>query len=484
MARRLATTGIFVLLAASALLSAGCSGSDGAAGPTGTSGTTGPTGDVGPTGPSGTSDPSINGITPGKVFLDRTADITISGNGTVWTAATTVDFGAKVKVNKLTLASPTALVANVTVEPDAVLGARDVKVSEGGKDLTYAGAFELQSPVKIAPHGTIAQGSLAVITATDLDFTAPFDTTSTGDGFFTPIVYTNIQVSAVPGMTASINAVAPYTLDMLMFMDVDVTAGAKDLDILSGPAGSQVHFPYPGALTVAARTPKDISLTAANTGTIAKAYESELFKLTPAAGDSLISVQIETTSADATPGLVAMPKSGKFADLIAFSASHSIVSSATDPYYFVVWDNTGASNFPYTITATQTQVTGAAEQSPNESASQAQQATALPFLLKGATLTSETDEDWIKLTATAGDVGKSIHVVTMPGDADCDPVVDVFESDGVTSLGGPSDDANYHEDFTSTPITAAGIYYVNIYASSGGYFSASSPNYVALITLE
>ncbi len=478
MAHRSTITGLFLVLAIPSLVAIGCSGADGAPGATGATGPAGEQGSTGPTGPAGTSNPSVSGITPGAAFLDRSVDVTISGYGTEWTDDTAVDFGPNVTVNSHKAASPTAIVANLTVGPDATLGARDVKVG----DMTYAGAFKLQSPLGLNVMGTIAQGSVATIEANSLDFTTPFDTTYTGDGLFTPITYTNIQISAIPGLTTSLSTVEPYKLSMMAFIDVDTAAGAKDFDVVSGPAGNQVHFPYPGALDVTARTATAVSAGTPATGNITDAYSSALYTFTPSAGDHLLNLAVTSTSSSATPGVIILPKSGKFADMVKYAAAATLATTSTDPYYLVVWDNTGAANFDYTVKADETAVNSFAESEPNDTYQTAQTAPAFPILFKNASLSSIDDQDWLKVDVAAGDVGKSIHVVTIPGDAYTDTVVEVFASDGTTSLGGPSNDSSYHEDWLSAPTTAAGAYYVKISASS--YFSSSAKNYQAIITLE
>ena len=89
------------------------------------------------------------------------------------------------------------------------------------------------------------------------------------------------------------------------------------------------------------------------------------------------------------------------------------------------------------------------------------------------------------MTATTADVGKRFHVVTLPGDLDTDSLVEVFRPDGTTSLGGPSNDNNFHEDWFSDPIPIAGDYYVKI--ENSPFVSAFDPNashYDLLVTVE
>jgi hypothetical protein len=100
------------------------------------------TGAQGPAGPPGTGSPSVSAVTPPSAFLARTVDLTIAGSGTSWSGTTTVSFANPgVKVNKVTAASASGLLVNVTVAADAAVGATDVTVSDGKTTETYKGAF-------------------------------------------------------------------------------------------------------------------------------------------------------------------------------------------------------------------------------------------------------------------------------------------------------------------------------------------------------
>jgi hypothetical protein len=74
----------------------------------------------------------------------------------------------------------------------------------------------------------------------------------------------------------------------------------------------------------------------------------------------------------------------------------------------------------------------------------------------------------------------------MHGDAQTDTVVDAFEVQGTssTSLGGPSDDNGYHEDFlfADAAIKNATLYNVQIFAST--VFKDTQKGYDALIYLD
>src|SRR5438067_11421401 len=87
---------------------------------------------------------TANGVFPSSAFLGRKAHVEISGDNTNWTAATTVSFGASVTVDKVSVASPTDLFADITIDAAATPGLRDVTITDGGASFTLMQAFDLQ----------------------------------------------------------------------------------------------------------------------------------------------------------------------------------------------------------------------------------------------------------------------------------------------------------------------------------------------------
>lgn len=454
-----------VMLGASllALYSLGCSGDPGPAGPKG---------DEGPS-----SDPSINAIVPNKVFLARSLDVTVSGFNTNWTEATKVDFGAGIVVLKQTIASPTAIVATIEVGDDAALGARDVNVVDADGTSTYKGAFKIESPLDLVLTGTVAQGSILVTKAKQLDLATPFDSTSTGDGFFEPIVYTNLTTAGSAGINSTVEAVDLYSADLLVLVDIDAPAGPGDITVHSGPLGDTLASPAPGSVDIAARMPDAIPEGGSVKGNIASPLATLLYSFTPTS-PGLYSITASASSQDANPNLAVLPKSGHFTDLIEVSGSPSILATNTDPYYFVYWDNSGTSNYFATVKATKVMTS---DVEPNNACAQAQPAGALPALIKNLFLSSKDDVDWVSFDVAAADIGKIIHVKTSPGDAKTDTILEVFASDCTTALGDPSSDNDYHEDLESTPIVAAGKHFVKVTNSTFGY---TGKLYDLSITLE
>jgi hypothetical protein len=474
MAKRLGWLGVLAALCGGTI-AVGCI-SDGDQGP------------PGPEGPAGTDfTQSISAVIPNQAFIARTLDVAISGWGTVWAeGAVTVNFGEGVTVNELVVASRTALVANITIEATAPTGLRDVIVEGGAAEpLTYVGAFSVDSPYELVVDGTAAQGSIFFASAKSLDLLAPFDTTTAGDGFFTPISYPNVSVNAPAGIDADISSVQLYAVEMLMLADVNGPSGPQDIDVVSGPEGNETLFPGPGALDLAERTATDITLGQIESGSVDMPYGSVLYRVNvPSGGRKMLTLRATAMSASASPSFAVLPDSGSFADMMAFAPSTSLITpQAGLSLYLVYWDNSGTADYNFNILSSAADVAVAAETEPNNDIAHAEQPASLGFVLDPAKISSLTDEDWIEITATAGDVGKQIHVVTMPGDDYCDTVVEVFEGDGTTTLGGTSANANYHEDHTSAAIPSAGTYYVKISADQSGWYDSSAPNYMGFVEL-
>lgn len=415
--------------------------------------------------PPPTSEASISAVIPNKVFLGRMLDVTISGEGTKWTETTKVSFGPNISVLNQTVASTSAIVATIEVGPEAEIGPRDVTVTDADGTWTYKGAFKLESPLDLTLSGTVAQGSIVITKAKQLDLSTPFDSTSTGDGFFEPLVFTNLSVVGTDGINATVDNVELFSTDLVLLLDVNAPAGKGDLTIQSGPLGDTIPSPAPGAIDVAARMPEAVPENGSIKGNVDAPFASLLYSFTPS-GPGVYSITATAASGDANPNLALLPKSGKFLELVEFSGAPTILATNNDPFYLVYWDNSGSSNYLATVKATKVMT---ADVDPNDTCAAAQPAGALPATIKNLFMSSDKDVDWISFDVTAADIGKVVHVITSAGDAQTDTVVEVLQSNCTGSLGGPSEDTAYHEDMKSTPILAAGKHFVKVSNSMYGY---------------
>ena len=154
----------------------------GSEGPQGQKGEQGTAGEQGPKGDPGETPANLAAIQPSAAFLGRTLTVQIGGNNTHFSQGTKVDFGdANIKVQKVTVASPTLLTAQIVIGPtaDGKVGfaktqVHDVKVTSDyeGKDeeVTLKGLFNVSSPLRfltLKPDGTeggkLVQGGIGQI---------------------------------------------------------------------------------------------------------------------------------------------------------------------------------------------------------------------------------------------------------------------------------------------------------------------------------
>jgi hypothetical protein len=478
MARRLELCWV---LAATVL---GCSGDPGAPGAKGDAGEKGDKGDSG----GGTGMPSLSAVVPESVFLARTIDVTLSGSDIAWADSVKADFGEKIIVNKLTVASPTALVANITVSPDAATGLRDITVADGASALVYKGAFAVASPLKVEVTGTPAQGSIFLVHARGLDFETPFDTTP-GGSIFNP-TYPNITLVSSPGSDVAVSSVAEYTVDYQVFVDVNAAASPVKADILSGPKEDVVEFPSPAAYTIAPRSAKPLTSGTTTKISLKNPGDSVLLSFVPSsAALRIIDVSSNTSDVNATPAGYFLPSSGKFADKFAIATGATFASSAASTYYAVYADFYAYGGYDLNVKVTETSAQGGVEKEPNDSKNMATTngAVALPWVTQSATLKDGTDEDWYAVTIGAADVGKSIQVQTSGLDPLTDTVVDIFEVQSNTLIpigpkGDPSEDNGFLDELMSIPTTVAGTHFVKVSASA--YFDPGHKAYDVIIRIK
>lgn len=447
-------------LAVSALLTVGCGGdgTTGPQGPAGPPGTSGDKGDKGDPGEStGNTDPQVSLITPGTIYLQRTIDVTIAGDNTKWDDSVDVDFGPDIQVEGL-FVTPASIIATITIDEAAELGYRDVVVTpggEGGMPITFPEAVLVDQPIFVPGFaGTLAQGSIFLTRVHLNDLSTPFDSAGSPD-------YPYVSVTSAAGVDPQVQEAQPFTLDLLTFVDVDGTTGDVDVRVRSGLQGLETESLAPKAIPISPRAPKALVEGMPNSGMVATPLETILYSFTPSGPGQIITIASTSADPNATPSFALLPPSGRFADLVSYGPTGTIATTTVDPIYIVVWDNSGASGYSFDISVSSK---GSDEVEPNDACDKAQAVASLPAALTNLSLSGQTDEDWFVFDAAAADVGKVVHVLTKAGDPDTDTYIDVFSGpcNSLTTLGGPSSDADYHEDFTSKPIPAAGKIYIKV----------------------
>jgi hypothetical protein len=484
--KRLVMLGVLGVAGVVSACSSGAQGPTGQQGPAGMNGTDGTNGEAGPPGSSQPANPSVSGITPPQSFLARTTELTISGYGTSWSSATTVDFGGTdIAVNKITVASPTALVVSISTSKSAAIGPRDVTVKDGANTETYKGAFQVLSPLVITFQGNVAQGGWVYANIKELDLSTPLDTTTDANTG----AFSNIAVTAPAGVNYLVTAVGDYTATVEFQIDVDATTGVADLDLVSGPAGATTNIdsPAPKAFNVAAVTPTALVAGTSVSGTTAAAFDTSVYSFTPtSASQTILDFGISTTSSTATPGLYLLTDT-KWADFATGAVAQSgggtfsFVATQTTPLYAITWDQSGATG-PFTlagVVSTPAASTAAAT-ATDGTATTAIPATTFPFVLTGGDLSNNGGGgDWVKVKMPAG---KTSLRVQSSGDTQTDAVVAVT-TDGSTAAGTTTDNTETGTivDATFTGLTAGSTYYVTFTEGFSGQLSGSPTDYTGII---
>jgi hypothetical protein len=429
--------------------------------------------------------PTASGIFPISAFTGRDVRIEITGDATNWTDGATVDLGPDVTVNKVTVASPTDLFADVTIKDTAAIGLRDVTVNSGGA-FKLGMALELKSPVAVATS-LVTQGGIAAFSIRQLDFSTPFDTTCGLAIFGTCLQFLGVQVNAPAGMLAQVGNVTDFTIDGTLFIDVDAAAAGGALSVISGAQSPTITSTQGDAVTVTARSATTLTSGTASNATI-NPGETGLFTIS-AGANSATSFAATTNAA---PTMFLLGSTGHWADFISQNASNTqgnipqadAVTETASSFYLVYQDDGTGSNYALLAkSATLAPVAEAEGAKHNDTVATAQTLTKAGLVTAGV-LETVTDVDFVKITVAAGDVGKHVHVTTT-GDPQTDMLVDVLAGPtGATSLG-ESPDATFQEDFQSDAIpTGTTTIFVKFSASQAGFFNPAHNTYIAAVFLE
>ncbi|MBZ5625370.1 MAG: carboxypeptidase regulatory-like domain-containing protein [Acidobacteriia bacterium] len=183
---------------------------------------------------------TLTGTTPGVGSQGQTLTVQISATKSHFASGTsTASFGSGVAVNSLTVTSPTAVSASVTISPAATVGYRHVSVTTGVETATDTsnGSFLVASPLSaiaelnsVAPNtGTKGQTGLPItITGQNTHFAAGTSVLN----FSNPgITVTSLTVNSTTSASATINIA---TTAGLGFSDVLMTTGGETATLLSG----------------------------------------------------------------------------------------------------------------------------------------------------------------------------------------------------------------------------------------------------------
>jgi hypothetical protein len=174
--------------------------------------------------------PTITSITPNQDDQGQAFSVTITG--TYFTGSSSVNFGTGITVNNFTVDSPTQITANISIDPTATTGARDVSVTTPGGTATLTGGFTVTAAPPTISSVSPDQGNQDQ--TLDVTITGTYLTGATVVGFGAEITVNSFTLDSSTQITANIT-IAPAA-----------ATGARDVSVTT-PGGTAT---LTGGLTV------------------------------------------------------------------------------------------------------------------------------------------------------------------------------------------------------------------------------------------
>jgi hypothetical protein len=167
---------------------------------------------------------TISNVAPNAGTQGQTLSVNVTGTGTHFAQGTTsVSFGTGIVVNSITVSSPTALAANITINAAAAGGIRVVSATTGGEVATLVSGFNVQTGtptlLSVTPNSGAQQASTSVALVGDFTHWGPGTTVSFGPG---------INVSAL-------TFISPTSLTATIQIDPLANLGGRTVTVTAGP---------------------------------------------------------------------------------------------------------------------------------------------------------------------------------------------------------------------------------------------------------
>jgi hypothetical protein len=426
-------------------------------------------------------------VFPAEGFAGRDLRVEISGDATSWSDGAVVNFGAGVTVSNVMVASPTDLFADLKIDASAATGLQDVTVASNGS-VTLKQAFSVVSPIEAQFTGAVEQGGRPGFTIINHDFDQPFDLTTDANGDLANVTFTG---PAGTNFIVDATTSTAYALEGAVEIDGDAAAGM--LTVASGATAAQVTSVI-STVDIKARAATPMTSGAVAMGTIANVGDTTWYSLAAPAGLIHMTGSIGgTNGANASPA-VGILENGKWSQIVG--GLHAVVTAA-ETVNIVIFDTAGAANYSVALTPVVEALASAAEPASDDTIATALVPAAVPLQMTGASLSSATDVDYIKLVVDAAHATKMIHIIAQADDDQTDTAVDVTTAAGTASaIGGEYDggvndgsDGGFAcafgscgEDIVVGPL-AAGTYYVKVENGVIG-FDPSFKDYSLLVWYE
>lgn len=201
--------------------------------------------------------PALSSVAPTSAQAGATENVVITGAFTSFQqGVSTVSFGSGITVNSVTVSSGTQLTANISVDPNATVGSRDVTVTTNSQNVTLSSGFAVTpgTPVITQINPNIGNPGQAVAVTIYGQYTSwGAITTAT----FGPQISVG---GAAAGASGPVTVSSATTLTANITIPAGATVGPQDVTVTTGAEVETV----PGGFTIQAATippPTIISLS-------------------------------------------------------------------------------------------------------------------------------------------------------------------------------------------------------------------------------
>ncbi|MDM7999629.1 MAG: IPT/TIG domain-containing protein [Dehalococcoidia bacterium] len=168
--------------------------------------------------------PGVSSVTPAQGIQGQTLDVVIAG--THLTGTTSVSFGAEVFVNGFLVDNDTQITANITIDPNATPGPRDVSVTTPAGTITYLFTVNQAPPtITLVTPNQGVQGQTIV----DVAISGTYFTSATVVSFGAGISVDSFTVSSATQILATIT-VSPAAMPGLRDVSVTTPGGSGALN--------------------------------------------------------------------------------------------------------------------------------------------------------------------------------------------------------------------------------------------------------------
>lgn len=196
--------------------------------------------------------PELLSVVQSSGFQGQTQNVVLTGFATHFSSSSVVSLGAGVIVNSVSATSNTSLTANITVQPTATLGYRNVSVVTGSEAVALNNAFQITTgPAAIASLNPASGGqgqTLDVqVTGSQTNFASGVTTAAFGGGIsVTGITITDALHATVTVSIPNSTALGSYNVSLTTGGEVasilggfTVNSGAARLSSVTPPTGTQ-----------------------------------------------------------------------------------------------------------------------------------------------------------------------------------------------------------------------------------------------------